>query len=105
MSKVKIGKDVRCLILLFGMLLIQFCLKFFSKFFCTNIVKNVYDLMIRCAKISTGSIYTGANDNVLISFFPPQSSPSIRAKYRVSQLSSFTEFSSVQQITQILVLY
>jgi len=31
--------------------------------------------MIRCAKISKTSIYTGANDYVLISRFPPQSSP------------------------------
>ena len=83
--------------------LYNFRLKSFSKFSCTHIDINVYDLTIKCAKISTSSLYNGANDYVLISPFPPQSSPNLKAKYSVSQLKSFTEFSEVQQITQILL--
>jgi len=82
-SKVKIGKDVRCLMFIFANVV---CTIFPLKLFCMHIVKNVYDLKIMCAKISTSSIYTGANEYLLISRFPPWSSPTLRTKYRVSKL-------------------
>jgi hypothetical protein len=79
MSKVKIGKDVRWLILLFANVVSTIFLWNFSlNLSVKNIVKNVYDLMIRCEKISTISVYTRTNDYVLISLFPPQSSPNLK---------------------------
>jgi len=71
MSKVKIGKDIPCIILPFC----ERCLnnphmKLFSKSFCTNIGAKFYDLLTRNARISTSSIYVLANDYVIISRFP-----------------------------------
>jgi hypothetical protein len=48
-----------------------FPLKLFSKFFWTNIGLKVYVPKILYDRISTISIYIGANDFEIISSFPP----------------------------------
>jgi hypothetical protein len=90
MSKVKIWNDIRCLILTFSKRCLHyFPLKLFSNFFGTNMAKNVCDLMITYARISTSLIYvvywSQRLRNYLMLF--TVKFPKLRSKYSVSQLN------------------